>query len=129
MKNKASLVLLEQLVMILVFSLAAAVCLRIFVWSDQTSRELELRDRAVVLCQNAAETLKAEGALEAGAEALGTVLQDNIWSVSCDGEIRLELEEKKSGIPGLGAAEIRAVAVKTEEVLFSITAGWQEVAP
>lgn len=124
MKNKASLVLLEQLVMILVFALAAALCLRIFAWADRTSREMELRDRAVVLCQNAAEIIKAEGSLEDGAAVL-----DNISFLSYDEEIRLELEEKETGIPGLGSAEIRAVAVKTEEILFSVTIGWQEVAP
>lgn len=129
MKNKSSLVLLEQLVMILVFSLAAALCLRIFAWSDRTSREMELRDRAVVLCQNAAETIKAERSLEVGAEHLGAVAEDAAWIVSCDEEIRLKLKEKKTGIPGLGTAEIRAVAVKTEEILFSITIGWQEEAP
>lgn len=128
MRNKASLMLLEQLIMILVFSLAAALCLRIFVWSDRTSREMELQDRAVVLCQNAAETVKAERSLEACAEHLGAVAQDNVWAVPCDEEIRLELEEKKTGIPGFGSTEIRAIAVKTEEILFSITTGWQEVA-
>lgn len=129
MKNKASLVLLEQLIMILVFSLASALCLRIFVWSDRTSREMELRDRAVVLCQNAAETIKAERSLEAGAEHLGAEAEDAAWIVSGDEEIRLELEGKKTGTAGLGSAEIRAVAVKTEEILFSITVGWQEVSP
>lgn len=129
MKNKASLVLMEQLVMILVFSVAAALCLRIFVWSDRTSREMELRDRAVVLCQNAAEIIKAEASLEAGAQRLNADMQGNHWSCVHGEDLWLELEEKKAGIHGLGAAEIRARSVKTEEILFSVTVGWQEVAP
>lgn len=129
MKNKASLALLEQLVMILVFSLAAALCLRIFAWSDRTSREMELRDRAVVLCQNAAETIKAEASLGAGAERLGADKLGNHWVRMYGEDLRLRLEERKTGIPGFGSAEICVVSVKTEEILFSITVGWQEVAP
>jgi fucose permease len=56
MKQKASLVLMEQLVMILVVSLAAVLCLRIFAWSDRASREMQQQAEAVILCQNAAET-------------------------------------------------------------------------
>lgn len=129
MRNKASLVLLEQLVMILVFSLAAAMCLRIFAWSDRTSREMELQDKAAVLCQNAAETLKAEGSLEGAGEILGAEVRGNCWSAACDEALQLELEEKKSPVPGLGSAEIRAIHVKTGEILFSLTVGWQEVGP
>ena len=48
MRSKAPLVLMEQAVMVLVFALAAALCLRAFVWSDQLSRQNEARDRAPV---------------------------------------------------------------------------------
>ena len=58
MRSKAPLVLMEQLVMVLVFALAAALCVQVFVLSDQTSRSHEARDRAVVAAQNAAENLK-----------------------------------------------------------------------
>ena len=39
MKNRTSLVLMEQLVMVLVFALAAAVCLTVFAEADRISRE------------------------------------------------------------------------------------------
>ena len=58
MKSKASLVLMEQLVMLLVFALAAALCLRMFVLSDRKSLDFEARDYAVLEVQNAAETVK-----------------------------------------------------------------------
>ena len=61
MRSKAPLVLMEQLVMVLVFALAAALCVQVFVLSDQTSRSYEARDRAVVAAQNAAEQLKGCG--------------------------------------------------------------------
>ena len=45
MRSKAPLVLMEQLVMVLVFALAAALCVQVFVLSDQTSRNYAARDR------------------------------------------------------------------------------------
>lgn len=59
MRSKAPLALMEQLVMVLVFALAAALCVQVFILSDRTSRRNEARDRAVVEAQNAAETLKS----------------------------------------------------------------------
>lgn len=52
MKSKAPLALMEQMVMLLVFALAAALCLQAFVQSDRLSRESEARDHAAVLCQS-----------------------------------------------------------------------------
>ena len=57
-KSKAPLVMLEQMVMLLVFALAAALCLQAFVKSDQMSRNSEARDRAMILCQSAAEAIR-----------------------------------------------------------------------
>jgi len=128
MKNKASLTLLEQLVMILVFSLAAAACLRLFAWSDRTSREMQQQSQAVILCQNGAETIKAAADLEAGARILGAEQKGSLWTVE-HGSLSLELEAKTPPVSGMGMAEIRAVLTETEAVLFSLTAGWQEVAP
>ncbi len=61
MRSKAPLALMEQLVMVLVFALAAALCVQVFVLSSRTSRWNESRDRAVVEAQNAAELLKGDG--------------------------------------------------------------------
>ena len=47
MKNKTSLVLMELLVMVLRFALAAAGCLRCFAWAKLSSREIALRDQPV----------------------------------------------------------------------------------
>ena len=127
MKNKASLVLMEQLIMILVFALAAAVCLRLFAWSDRASREMAQRSRAVILCQNAAEAIKAAGSLEAGAEILGADPGGSAW-VKVYEDICLELEPETAPVPGMAAAEVRAVSMQTEGILFSLTVGWQEVA-
>ena len=68
MKSKAPLLLMEQMVMLLVFALAAALCLQAFVKSDAVSRRSGDRDRAVVLCQSAAEAIRHTGDVEEGLE-------------------------------------------------------------
>lgn len=114
MKSKVTLVLTELLIMILVFSLAAAVCLQVFVRAGEISRRTALRDEASILAQNAAELLKATGGDLEQASAL------------CDGALRLELEKLPADIPGLGEAQIRVYS--GEELLVSFRTGWQEVA-
>lgn len=61
MKSKAPLLLMEQMVMLVVFALAAALCVQAFVRSDAASRRSQARDRAVVECQNAAEVIRHTG--------------------------------------------------------------------
>lgn len=58
MKHRSSLALLEQVFMLLIFAVAAVVCLQAFVWSAQTSKAMVRQDQALLLAQNAAETLK-----------------------------------------------------------------------
>ena len=58
MRSRTPLVLMEQVVMILVFALAAALCVQVFVYADKASHRYENRDRAIVEAQNAAESIK-----------------------------------------------------------------------
>ena len=60
MKSKAPLSLMEQLIMLLVFALAAALCLQVFVLSAQISRRCKATDHAVTAAQNAAEDHNTE---------------------------------------------------------------------
>lgn len=115
MKHKASLVLMEQLVMILVFSLAAALCLQVFGKARAISEETARRDRSVVLARNAAQLLKATKGDAEAAEALGT-----------EG-YRVTVTSLESRQPGLAVAEIEVFFEETE--LFSLETGWQEVLP
>lgn len=76
MRSKAPLALMEQMVMLLVFALAAALCLQAFVKSDAISKKSEERDQAAVIAQNAAETIRhyggsAQNALSKAAGDLG----------------------------------------------------------
>lgn len=114
MKSKATLFLMEQLVMLLVFALAAALCLGIFVRADSISAETKRRDEAVNLACNAAELLKATGDPQQTAQQIAS------------GAFALEILEEDSGIPGLGQAKI--VVSYEQRELFSLQTGWQEVA-
>lgn len=59
MRSRAPLALMEQTVMVLIFALAAALCLRAFALADGISRRVEATDRAVLWAESAADTLKA----------------------------------------------------------------------
>lgn len=146
-RGKAPLVLMEQLAMLLVFALAAAVCLRIFVASDQLSLQLQDRDRAALLCQNTAELLRANGGdvedalTQVGGAAPGRregfgcfALYGPDWSEFVPDGARsasytLRVQALDSGVSGLGKAEIEAYRWQNGEMesLFRLETAWQEV--
>ena len=109
--KRESLVLMEQLIMILIFALATALCLRLFVRADAISAENARQDHAVLLAQNAAELLRS------GADA-GDIPEDENYPL----EIRME----DSGIPGLACAEISIYYEDEAEPVYSLSVGWQE---
>jgi len=59
MKSKTPLALIEQTLMILVFSIAAAVCISAFVHADSVSENTKALSTAVFKAQAAAELFKA----------------------------------------------------------------------
>lgn len=111
MKNRSVLLLTEQLVMMTVFLLAAAVCLGVFVRAAQISTHTQRQDEAVALAQNAAELLKA-------GQMPGNRTEDGY---------RLEIREIGETLPGL--IQGRITVYFEEEALFSLETGWQEVEP
>ena len=113
MKSKASLLLLEQLAMVLIFALTSAICMQAFVKADEISVHTRRQDRAIVLAQNAAELLKSGEAPE---------------NIPQDEEYPMEIYMQESETAGLARAEIIVRHEEEEEPLFSITVGWQEVA-
>ena len=147
MRSRSPLTLMEQLVMILVFALAAALCLQVFVFADQTSERNEKTDQAVLLCQNAAEAIKAAGqaagsmdaAFEDAAKLLGGTFSDGSMSVCYDEEwsqieqendcaYRLLVNALPPSVDGLCKASVRLVSAGNEdESLFELTVAWQEV--
>lgn len=109
MKSKAPLLMMEQLIMTLVFALAAALCLRCFAQANEISIRTARQDEAVMIAQNAAELLKAGR---------------NPDEMNPQSEYRLEIIEQNSATADLAEAEIRVYF--DDEMLFSLRTGWQE---
>ena len=148
-RSKAPLAMMEQMVMLLVFALAAALCLQAFVKSDEMSKRGEARDRAAALCQNAAETLRATGgdfswaekqlrpeggAVSGSTEDALLVGYDEDWNEpSAHGKAtryNLRAQRVDSGTAGLGKAAVWVELFEGEdEPLFEIEVAWQEVSP
>ena len=136
MKSRAPLALMEQTVMVLIFALAAALCLRAFALADGISRQVEATDRAVLWAESAADTLKARNgdlsraAAELGGEVDGqrwTVLLDENWQETAgEPAYTLTVQPVESNQPLLGRAQID-VAEKNGDSLFSLEVCWQEV--
>ncbi|MBE6598237.1 MAG: hypothetical protein E7638_02205 [Ruminococcaceae bacterium] len=83
MKRKELLLLMELLVMVLVFSIAAAVCLKTFSAADQKRLEAYNRDRAVLESRNAAEILQSlDGDLQGAAEVYGGKAEEGRWRIA-----------------------------------------------
>ena len=117
MKKKGSLALVELAIMVLVFALAAAGCLRCFVWAKTTSEDIAIGDQAVVLGRNAAEAAKITQGDPEDMLALVTVPEG----------LELKLTPLSQEIPGLGEMEI--TVEEDGKVLFALTAAWQEEHP
>ena len=136
MRSKAPLALMEQLVMVLVFALAAALCVQVFVLSDQTSRRNEARDRAVLEAQNAAEELKSvHGDFQQMTELYGGTWNGQLWGRSYDKNWKpdngtaynLLVVPADSGEALLGTAEVMVYTAEGD-LLASLPVAWQEVA-
>ena len=128
MRSKAPLAMMEQMVMLLVFALAAALCLQAFTKSDALSARSEARDRAVTLIQSSVETVRLCGG---GTERLGYRYGDDIlwmdydaeWEPCSNGIYHLSVRAVPSGVPGLN--QVRAAVEADGEVLFELDAAWQ----
>lgn len=137
MRSKTPLVLMEQLMMLLVFALASALCVQVFVLSDQTSRAGELRSRALLEAQNAAEQVKScRGDWEAAADRCGGTWNGLMLGWSLDEEwqpsgetaaYHVLVSPVESDAALLGAAEV-TVYDGEGQVLASLPVAWQEEA-
>lgn len=112
MKNKVSLMLMEQIVMVLAFALGAALCLTLFLRADRITEDTARREEGARLAQNAVEILKSGGdvsALDAG-------------------EYTIVVAPIASDVPGYLNRAAVAVQWKAQTV-FSLETAWQEVTP
>lgn len=141
-RSKAPLAMMEQMVMLLVFALAAALCLQAFVKSDELSQRSQRRDEAVTAAQSAAEIVRhCQGDLDRSAALLGAerhggdsdgllVAYDQDWNIA-QGTMRYHLGVvlEDSGVDGLGKAQIWVrdeSAEESEAELLRFDVMWQE---
>ena len=148
MKNRTSLTLLEMLIMIMVLALAAALCLRAFVYSGKLSKEDRIKAEALAFAQNAAELLKYyEGdAVKAFSEMGCTYNEGSAVMLNEDWEDCEHAEDSGAyGVTGLkylvllkpdqdsgpllGKTLITVMNAEDDTVLCRINAAWQEDEP
>lgn len=135
MRSKASLTLIEQVVMLLMLSVAAALCLRAFVWADTSSVAGAEQDRALLQAQSAAEILKGcRGDWEQAAKIAGGNWNGSVWQLcwdenwqetTDDGTYILLVSPADGGLKYLSGAQVEVI--KGEHVLASFMVNWQEV--
>lgn len=124
MKSKSPLIMLEQLLMLLVFALAAALCLQAFVLADSLSKSTGHQDSAILEVQKAAETIKhCGGDMGKAAEMLGGQLNEKLLQVSSDDCI-IYAEKQDCGVALMGSARVWAEDEKGQELL-SVSVAWQ----
>lgn len=128
MKNRTALALVEQVIMLLVLAVAAALCLQAFAWADSQSAHYVRQDEAMRQAQTAAEVLKStRGDLDAAAEILDGYLEEGALVVPPEENgLCLTANLRDSGSAHLGMALIQVWY--DEEVLTELTVCWQEVA-
>lgn len=125
MKNKAPLALLEQVIMLLVLAVAAAVCLHLFASAGLQAEQNRLQDRAMEQVQNTAEVIKSHtGDMEKAALLTGGSYEDGVLTVS-DSRFTVTAEPIPQKNSLLGMAKITAVS--DGEILAQLTICWQEV--
>ena len=147
MRNKSSLTLLEIIIMVMVFALAAALCLRAFVYSKKLSAQDKIRVLAERQVQTAAEVIKAaKGDANIAAAMLSGMGQEgNVFTLDNGFELLYDQDWKphpavsgyhyhyavritvsKDGC--LGKAVITALD-STGAELYSLVSSWQELRP
>ena len=137
MKRSASLLLMELTIMLLVFALAAALCVQAFVWADNSSRQSAKEDMALLQAQNAAEVLKhCRGDLAQATKIHGGNLE-GVWTISYNdqweitdgtGVYLLRVEPVVTEQNFLGQAKLM-VRDEAGGVLAELSVCWQEVTP
>lgn len=137
MRKRATLVLMEQAVMVLVFALAAALCIRVFVLSDSISRADAARNAAVPRAESAAEIYKTcAGSGSAAVKRYGGTADGGVWTIYWDenwkqvnpgsGAVYRLRIQPENGSGRLGRAGVTMSALrKGGKILISFPLAWQ----
>jgi len=124
MKNKASLTLIEQVIMLLVLAVSAAVCIQFFVQAHLTAQKNYLQDLALQQVQNVAENIKTTGNLEQTAEKLQGSMDSGILTIEYE-KFMVIAEQINSENPLLGRANV--MACDGDQIYAQLQICWQEV--
>ena len=138
MREKAPLMLMEQLLMVLVFALAAAVCVQAFALSDRLSKDSEALDHAVVVAENAAEAWKhAGGNLTLLSQTEGGQLSQGLWwqllnenwkvtGKTADACYRVEIFPDERDEWGVCYAQVLVYPVDGDDAIYTLRTACQE---
>ena len=127
MKNKTFLPMIEQMIMILIFALAAAFCLQGFATASRISKRQAVLTEAVGTVQNTAEILKSShGDFELASELLNGSLTAEGLQISADDYVVIVHTAAKEH-DFLSSAKIEVMY--DAETLYELTVSWQEVLP
>ncbi|MEG0806437.1 MAG: hypothetical protein RR364_05845 [Lachnospiraceae bacterium] len=124
-KNKAPLVLMEQLIMLLVFAITALFCVQAVVFSGKISKASRERDLAVNEAQILAETLKAvSGDLEKMQEQFGGTRKENSWTSTMDhtNTVTIRKNERDQSLPKANIS----IKNNKKKLVFELEVAWQE---
>lgn len=127
-RSKAPLILMEQLVMLLVFALAAALCIRAFVLAEIRSQENSARAQAIVEAQNMAEryqVIQNAGPVDQTNEPF-ICYYDEDWNQTegATWAYCLKVEALPTENPYLGRAEL-LVSDRQGKELVTLPLAWQ----
>ncbi len=125
-RNKTPLALMEQIVMVLVFALAAAVCLQAFVHANLLSKNGEQRQIAIGYAQEVTEYCKAqEGDLDSVCQSLHGVRTSDGLKIDYPAEnltLHLVLKEKTDYLQ-----RAKILVLTEDETIYSQEIAWQIV--
>ena len=122
MKTRAFLPLIEHIFMIAVFAISAAVCIGCFSLSKTISTEIEYKDKAVILAQNTAESVKKNKGIYHNTEIGYT---NSLTTTDIDtAEYIVTISPIECNNPLLGSAKI--CIKRYGHTLYTLTTCWQE---
>ncbi len=130
MHSKSNLFLIELIIAVLFFSLAAAVCIQMFALGHSINKSNEEKEHAIVSCISLAEAFEAaDGDAGAAAEYFpesqmtGNVITlyfDESWLATSGNEAvyKVSLTSSEEGMFSL--ADIKAVTIEDESEIYSL---------
>lgn len=121
-RSKAPLALMEQVIMVLVFAMAAVLCIQAFVVAGQFSKESNGIDKAAIVGQTMAELAKSQRG-----QVQEEIYYTTDWEVTDEAYGVYLVRFHKNATDGLlGSGTVTVTRIEDNKELFAINAAWQE---